>query len=1292
MNTKKDETSRLLQKRPLSGKQAMGILMTLAILPSVGLSSDVFADSAMATPFETSSEESELTASLVEIETPEASGYVPGNVSKFYPDVGLTSAVLDNRLFFFADDRIHGIELWMTDLETRQSSMVADLGTSSQSLLSTPQPSEGFSIWGMAYNELVFSQLLDDDRNAREVIYRVGEATDWVPTPITCSQTEEYAGLCVDGNLSVGRKGQTTGQGLVHIGSTNIFVSQLSPINSRLVITLLRPSEEWAYITRPGFGLGDESAVIVSPAERKTLESVVGDRFYYGCDELGRSLCVWDAASPYLDVTGPSYLVEVFGKSELGLTSGALATEVVIAGVPMLAILSGTSDVNSSAWLIREIDPVALEVTGDWTPDDHASRGFIGQTSLGLFASWGTQVSGDESVYLVDYPESLLDARVRPLIYPGPIGSTVADRYLQFSAASSSFQQEAFELEKNLGGEELVTRSFFVASLKRSLFDTYLFETSGASTTGDSPAGVEALPVRNAATGSELCKVEDVTKIGSALYFSAFECRFGETLLGTRTLWRLGEDQEGATRLSNSVNPTILGSADQSLIAVADAEEGFTSVFSWNGLVSSVVSVDGTPLTGVQLDDDNVVGLSPSALYLSIEGFFAPLEVSLISGEVIASPGQVEGVVPRRGLEPSELVSFGESLYFRSDSLGEENSLFVSDGSGVGTHQVLTSEGKQILAYSSMKELNGNVWVIGATDLESEDSSLFYSEIGSQTMTALTFGENVISVFGELASVDDQWLYFNEESGLSKVQIRDGLIEVMRPTISESIDGDFLEDRIPSGRFFNSSSAGLSYITSSGAAVLTESGSFSLIRDADRVTLGTGIVSSFRLVDFGTEQYASLTTAFPSASSVFSLSPDAIANELSYEEDPGIVVYTTDLVPFEGGVYFSSRNNNSEYTLWNIQGPGQSAAVVARDAELLGVADGKLWFNQYDSDFGDDVVSLLSGGITSALRSGQDEFGDPWFATYGYNVPRLPNDTIFSAYCDYASYSDDVLGWCQMINGESRPLKDNNGNRLFSYSRDFSSSAVIGNQLFFVATDQADAPESTLNLYSVPLSEGETPGSESTSVPSFSEPVPYKGPVISGFNEQYLVVGQSLGLRGVGLEKITSLVIDGIELEIESVESNEITIVVPLGLTPGLKDLVIYSGDVRVTHVAAFTVIGGDLIAQDDYLGNLAGQGPNDGEFRAWTKLMASGKQLKFYAKYLQPGQKVQFMVQNSSGSYEEYAWKRVETEDLNSDGSYEEMQNHIYFIRTLDVKPGKNRVRILVDGEIVWGTKTYVP
>lgn len=98
---------------------------------------------------------------------------------------------------------------------------------------------------------------------------------------------------------------------------------------------------------------------------------------------------------------------------------------------------------------------------------------------------------------------------------------------------------------------------------------------------------------------------------------------------------------------------------------------------------------------------------------------------------------------------------------------------------------------------------------------------------------------------------------------------------------------------------------------------------------------------------------------------------------------------------------------------------------------------------------------------------------------------------------------------------------------------------------------------------------------------------------------------------------------------------------------------------------------------------------PSDGEFFTWTKRINS-TQVKFYAKYPQPGEKIQFMFQNSAGNYEEYDWLRVEDEDLSAKGSYQGLQNDFYFVRTFDLIPGKNRLRILVDGELFRRTFTY--
>jgi subtilisin family serine protease len=98
---------------------------------------------------------------------------------------------------------------------------------------------------------------------------------------------------------------------------------------------------------------------------------------------------------------------------------------------------------------------------------------------------------------------------------------------------------------------------------------------------------------------------------------------------------------------------------------------------------------------------------------------------------------------------------------------------------------------------------------------------------------------------------------------------------------------------------------------------------------------------------------------------------------------------------------------------------------------------------------------------------------------------------------------------------------------------------------------------------------------------------------------------------------------------------------------------------------------------------------PSDGEFFAWTKKINS-TQVKFYAKYPQPGEKIQFMFQNSAGNYVEYDWLRIEDEDLSARGAYQGLQNDFYFVRTFDLQLGKNRLRILVDGELFRRTFTY--
>jgi M6 family metalloprotease-like protein len=99
-------------------------------------------------------------------------------------------------------------------------------------------------------------------------------------------------------------------------------------------------------------------------------------------------------------------------------------------------------------------------------------------------------------------------------------------------------------------------------------------------------------------------------------------------------------------------------------------------------------------------------------------------------------------------------------------------------------------------------------------------------------------------------------------------------------------------------------------------------------------------------------------------------------------------------------------------------------------------------------------------------------------------------------------------------------------------------------------------------------------------------------------------------------------------------------------------------------------------------------QGPRSGEFKAWTRGQANGTQVKFYAKYPQPGQKIQFMAQNGNGAWREIGWKRIGSSDLDASGNYRGLTNEIYFVRTFDLTPGSfNRLRVDVDGKTVWGS-----
>lgn len=134
------------------------------------------------------------------------------------------------------------------------------------------------------------------------------------------------------------------------------------------------------------------------------------------------------------------------------------------------------------------------------------------------------------------------------------------------------------------------------------------------------------------------------------------------------------------------------------------------------------------------------------------------------------------------------------------------------------------------------------------------------------------------------------------------------------------------------------------------------------------------------------------------------------------------------------------------------------------------------------------------------------------------------------------------------------------------------------------------------------------------------------------------------------------------------------------------------TGVVYSVTIAGINLNGAGVFSANSVSFTLAGAvvfGPGGGEFSAWTKRI-SDTQVKFYSKYPQLNQKIQFMVQGKDGVYREIGWTRISADRLDANDHYTDLTNGVYFIRTINLREGKNRLRILVDGVQIGSTRTY--
>ena len=177
-------------------------------------------------------------------------------------------------------------------------------------------------------------------------------------------------------------------------------------------------------------------------------------------------------------------------------------------------------------------------------------------------------------------------------------------------------------------------------------------------------------------------------------------------------------------------------------------------------------------------------------------------------------------------------------------------------------------------------------------------------------------------------------------------------------------------------------------------------------------------------------------------------------------------------------------------------------------------------------------------------------------------------------------------------------------------------------------------------------------------------PAPYSGPIPTNYSDRTPSIGDEVIISGLRMNLVTSCTIDGVTAVMSNQSADSFTIVIPIGISSGLKDLVITSSAGTLTVQDALTV---SAAAEDssEFASAVSAKG--------WTKKLTDSS-AKIYAKDLVGVGKVQIFFNGK-----EIAWVRAtsagDTKLRTANGAH-------YLVRTVElIKGQKNILEVHLDG-----------